>query len=83
MPEQLARAEQVQHPPVMDDLDRPGADHPQVFHRPGTLREDRLSGGIGLDLSHRRDARNVVRPYRIEGRVGAEEVREVLHRAGT
>jgi len=34
-------------------------------------------GGYGSDTRH------VFGSYRIEGRVGAEEVREVLHRAGT
>ena len=64
--EQLARAEQVQDPPVVDDLDRAAADHPEVLDRPRALREDRLSPRDDLGLGHRGDAGQVVRPHRVE-----------------
>ena len=80
VPEQLARAEQVEDPPVVDDLDRAAADHPEVLDRPGALREDRLPARDDLGLGHRGDASQVVGLHRVEGRVGSEEAGDVRHR---
>ena len=41
MPERLALAEQVEHPPVVAQLDRAGAHHPHRVGRPLALAEDR------------------------------------------
>ena len=79
MPEQLARAEQVQDPPVVDDLDRAAAHHPDGLDRPGALREDRLSPRGDLGIGHRGEARQLVRVHRVERRMGSEEARDVLH----
>ena len=79
VPEQLARAEQVEDPAVVDDLDRAAADHPEVLDRPGTLREDRLSPRVDLGLGHRGDAGQVIRAHRVERGERPEEAGDVLH----
>ncbi len=78
--EQLARAEQVQDPPVVDDLDRAAAHHPRVLDRPGALREDRLSPRADLGLGRRGDAGQLTGVHRVERRMRPEEAGDVLHR---
>ena len=50
VPEQLARAHQVEDPSVVDDLHGPGPDHPQELDALGTLREDGRPGRVEFDL---------------------------------
>ena len=53
---QIAFAQEVQNAAVVDDLDGPAADHPQILGRLGSLREDRRAGSMELHLDRRRDA---------------------------
>ena len=50
MPEQLALAEDVDHPAAIDELDRAPADYPDLVLWPSPLRKDRRAGGEELDL---------------------------------
>ena len=82
VPEQLTRAEQVQDPPVVAGS-RPSRCGPPGDTRPARRpgRRSSFPAGWTLGLGHRRDPRQVVRPHRVERRLGAEEPGDV--RAGS
>jgi hypothetical protein len=50
MSEQLALAEEIEHPPAVDELHCAATDDPDVLHRGFALAEDRGAGGEVLDL---------------------------------
>jgi hypothetical protein len=76
--EQLARAEQVEHAAVVDDLDRARAHHPQVLDGIGALQEDDRTRGMELDLRRRLHPPEVRGVDRVERRPGAQEVRDLV-----
>ncbi len=76
--EQLARSEQVEHPPVVHDLDGTRAHGPDVLDGPDPLLEDLRPGRVELDLRGVRHALQITGLERVERRVRREEVGDVL-----
>ena len=82
MAEQLAWPDQVEHTAVVADLDSAGAHHPDVLYGPRSLLEDLRAGAVELDLGGVGHPRHVGRVQRVEGRMGSEEVGDVVHAPG-
>ena len=80
MPEELADAEQVEHPPVEHELDRAGAHHAQVRDRRAALGEDRRARGVLLQLGGGRQRCDVGVVQRLERRMSAQEVGDLGRR---
>ena len=82
MAEQLAGAQQVEHDPVVNQLDRPTAHDADVVDRLAALREDRRAGAVELDLRRAGDLLDVLGREHVERGVVAQEVRDVGERSG-
>jgi hypothetical protein len=78
--EQLARPEEVEDAPVVDELDAAGVHDPGARLRPGALREDRLAGGEAVDLRARGEPLELVVRQRVERRVRPQERGDLVHR---
>ena len=78
--EQLPGAEQVEHQPVVRDLDGAAAHDADVRDRLGPLLEDRLALAVELDLGGGGDARDLLRGEDVERRVRAQELGDVGER---
>ena len=81
--EELARSEQVDHAVLVQELDRPGAHDADVLDRRRPLCEDEPPLGMELDLRRVGDARDLVGGQRVEGRVGPEELGDLVHPGGS
>ncbi len=79
--EQLAFAQQVQHMPVVHDLDRATAHDAKVRDRLGSLGKDRRAGRMGLDLRGGGHPLDSVDRQRVERRMLAQEARDLRRRS--
>ena len=83
VPERLALAEQVEHAPVVSQLDGACAHHPHRVGRPLTLAEDRRPGLEVLDLDPLREPLGLFGLERNERIVRPQELSDVVHTVGS
>lgn len=74
MAKRFARAQQVEHTTLGDDLDRALADDSQVLQRPVALGEDGRPAAQRLELDRLRDPGQRRLGQRVERRMGTQEV---------
>jgi hypothetical protein len=72
--------QEVEHAAVEDHLHGARPHHPQVLRRTGAPRQDHGPGGVELDLCGGLHTLEVCGGDRVERRVHAEEVRDLVHR---
>ncbi len=79
MAEGVAGAEQVDRPAAIGDLHGSGPHHVQVIKRLRAGGHDHRARGEVLHLDLAGQPGQVIPAERVEGRLGAEEVGELLH----
>ena len=80
MPEQLARAEQVEDPPVVNDLDRAAVDHAQTYSTgPAPCEKIVVPRGLTSVSVTAATRASSSAPTAFEGRPGPEEAGDVRH----
>jgi hypothetical protein len=78
--ERVAHAEQIQQPPVVDDVDRAAVDYAQERDGTAVLGEDRRAGQEELDLGLRRELTQLLGCQRVERRARDQEARDLAQR---
>ena len=79
MPEELTLAQDVEHLPAIEELDRASPHHPHVLHRLLPLAEDRRAGGEELHLSRPREFLQRLLREVVERSVPPQELDYVVH----